>query len=530
MHRATGPPRPAAGSDGVTVDRTATAFLVRGLTKRFGGVLAVDNVDLTVLRGEVHGVIGRNGAGKSVLTSMIAGLVPATRGELTVGTTPVTAASYTPATAHRLGVSMITQEPTFATQLTVVDNVFLGIPQRHRGLLDHTAMRTRTTRLIERLGLDISPNDRMTSISIEDQQLLAFGKAVFIERAAIVLLDEITASLSRARKQQLLELMRAEATESGRAFILISHHISEVLEFCDRISVMRDGRRVATLQVPGTTAADLVGHIVGDHPVEVPPAADRRLGAPVLEADRITDGTTFAPCDLVVREREIVGLAGLDGSGKDALIDSLFGLHRLHAGQIRVAGRPVRPHSPRAALRAGFAYLAKKREEMATIQHRSVAENILASVYGRLRTPWGTIDRTRAAAMVDERLARLPVKMTGPDADIDSLSGGNRQKVMINRLATTHPRVFLLCEPTRGVDIATKPDILAVVRDELAADAAVLVTSESEDELVMVCDRILVFFRGEIVAELRRGEPDFTPTTLYRLIQGVAESSTAEAS
>jgi ABC-type sugar transport system ATPase subunit len=507
-------------------DGGATSYALVDLTRRFPGVTAVDGANLAVRRGELHGVIGRNGAGKSVLVSMIAGLLRPTSGTVVIGDSKVDATHYTPARARELGVALVPQEPRFATALSVADNLFMGRTRADRlGFARGAVMHAEAARIMESLAIPAKPTDRMGDLPLESQQLLAFGRAVFVDAARVVLLDEITASLSQPRKLELLRLLRGLLAERpDLSFTLISHHIAEIMEFCDRVTVMRDGVAVATIDVAATSERELARWIVGD-------AAGRRTAragvaargpaAPVLSVAGLAVERAFAGLDVELRAGEVVGFAGLEGSGKDEAVKALFGLARPSAGEIRLDGRRVRFATPRDALAAGLAYLPRHREEHGIVRNLSVEVNTLLAAYGRFRRPLGFLRRRAAREAARTRTRHLAVKTPSIDTPIDNLSGGNKQKVLTNRLALADPRVFLLNEPTRGVDIASKPALLAVVRDELAAAGAVLMLSESEEELVETCDRIHVFFKGRVREVLERGTPGFTVGRLYALIQGV---------
>lgn len=511
--------------------QSTSSYRLEGLTKVFPGVRAVDGANLEVRRGEIHGIIGKNGAGKSVLVSMIAGVIRPTGGTIWIGDRRVDSDHYTPAQAHELGVSLIPQEPLFAPHLGVVDNIFMGRPLSGRlGLLNHAEM-TRQVRIIAgEMGVRTTPDQKMSDLAIEDQQLLAFGKALFVDQARVILLDEITASLSRVRKDQLLRFLREAVRQApDLSFTLISHHISEIMEFCDRVTVMRDGRAMATLKVPETTKEDLARAVVGNSTPRAvssttqtapAPPPDSRSGV-VLAVRGLTREPAFSDVSFDLSIGEVVGLAGLDGSGKDEVLGALFGLVRPERGTIELRGAPVRLHSPGDALAHGIKYLPKKREEQGVIHNRSVEENILLPVYHTLRSRVRLIDYRRGRRLARGCVEDLRIKTPSLETNIDHLSGGNRQKTMIGRITTTVPLVFLLHEPTRGVDLATKPEILRVLRNRLSAASGVIVTSESEEELIEVCDRILIFYRGRIRRILRRNEGQFSVSEVYRGIQGI---------
>jgi ABC-type sugar transport system ATPase subunit len=509
-------------------DPTAGGYSYRltELTKRFPGVVAVSDVNLTVRRGEVHGIIGRNGAGKSVLMSLISGLARATSGGIAINGHAVDIPTYNPIKAHALGVSLVPQEPKFAARLSISDNLFMGRPiDRGFGFVNSARMREKAKAVAAEVGLALDPDEAMARLPIESQQLLAFGKAQFIDESQVILLDEITASLSRERKQMLLALLRRLVKAAPeRSYTLISHHVSEIVEFCDRVTVMRDSKAVATLDVARTTAAELAHWIVGDIPVTKLAdlsAKPRKTLVPFISARDLTTAPSLAGVSFELAMGEVVGFAGLDGSGKEETIEALFGIKQPDAGSIAIDGRVVDITSPAIAIRHGIGFLPKHRERQAVIPGRSIVENTLISSYRSISNALGLIDEPRAAAITRAKMQEFKVKAAGPFTAMTELSGGNKQKVLIGRLTLSSPRLFILNEPTRGVDLATKPEILRAIREELAVDSGVVMLAESEDELIAVCDRILVFFRGRIVSVLARGTEAFNVATLYRAIQGV---------
>ncbi len=496
-----------------------TAYRLEGLTKIFPGVVAVDRVDLEVREGEIHGIIGKNGAGKSALVGMIAGVIEPTEGTIWIGAEAV-GKGYSPARAHRLGVSLIPQEPLFAPDLSVVDNLYMGRPAGGpAGLVAEGERRRQVAEIAERLSVRAKPLQKMGELRIEDQQLLAFGKALYLDEARIILLDEITASLTRERKELLLRFLREAVESSGLSITLITHHIREVHEFCHRVTVMRDGGAVHTGPVAGATEAELARWVVGDASIHVDRAPQAASGRTVLTVRGLSRTGEFADVDLDLAAGEVVGIAGLDGSGKDAFLAALFGLVAIDSGSVAVDGRPVRIRSPRDAQRYGIAYLPKKREEQAIVHGRSVEENVLISAYPQFSSRLGFIDRGRCAQIARETVAALGIKTPGLTADIDTLSGGNRQKVVVGRVATIGPKIFLLDEPTRGVDLGAKPQILRTVREQLARESGVIVTSESEEELLEVCDRVLVFYKGRVQSVLDRRS--LGVAAIYGAAQGI---------
>ena len=493
-------------------------YLVRaqGLQKTFGQVTAVEHADIELRPGRVHGVIGKNGAGKSVLMNMISGVTYPTGGRLLLGDKAVDNPRWNPRLAQDAGIALIPQEPPRLPFLSVEDYLFLGIRDGFRwGVIDRPKRAKKVQQIDEALGLSVRRNDLMSSLPIEVQQMLAFGRAVFLENAQVILLDEITASLSTARREALLAELKQLSSE--RAFVLISHRINEIMSTCDVVTVMRDGESVKTLSVPDTTAEGLAKEIVGDQELDTASVhSERKPGEELLH---IKDGHGHTL--LTVSRGEVVGLAGLDGSGKDDVVEAAAGLKRQSAFSAHLINGDSRIRSSRHAAASGVAYLPKKREEFATIQGMTVLENMVLPVAGKKSKPRGLWVPAMLKTLVDPLIRSLRVHPARSSVQITSLSGGNRQKVMIGRLRLMEPDVYVLSEPTRGVDIGTKPLILETVRAELAERSGVLMTSEAEEELVDYCDRIVVFHGGQIVRDVRRGDSEFSIDGIYRLSQGV---------
>lgn len=506
------------------------AYSLKNAQKKFPGVLAVDHVDLSVQQGEIHGIIGKNGAGKSVLMTLIAGITRANEGTITINDREIDMRSYTPALAHAQGVMLIPQEPLLLPYMSVVDNMFLNTELKtNTGMLDQNRMKAIVLDIAERMSVKVSPDAPMGSLPLEDQQLLFFGKSLFINKAKIILLDEITASLPKDRKLQLLNLLRETIKENPEiSFTLITHYINEVIEFSDRVTILRDGRVVKTLNVPETNAGELADYIVGEKKAETTQqdsSEDQKIidrtKRPLLKLVDLSKEGYFKNIGFELHEGEVVGLAGLDGSGKYEFMETLTGLTHAEGGKMIFKDQELKITSPTDALKHQIAYLPRKREEQAIIHNRSVEENALISIYDRICNCFNWIDFKKARMVVEDNIKELNVKTPSRQTNIDTLSGGNRQKVIINRVSNTKPSLYLLNEPTRGVDISTKPEILRTVRNRLCQGSGVILTIESEEELIAVSDVIYVFYKGEIRKEFHRGDSDFCFTEVYKAVQGV---------
>ena len=522
----------------------APSYAVSDLTKIFPGTKALDGVSMEVYPGEIHVIIGKNGAGKTVLMSVIAGIYKGTSGSLEVGGKAVDVTRYSPAQARQIGVGVVAQDPMVAPNLSVIDNLLMGrMPQWH-GLIRFGEGEQLVAEVSDRTGTTFQMKQRVGDLSIEDQQMLALGRSLFVDRVRVLLLDEITASLSRARKQRLKEMLRRAIAERPEISVtLITHHLEEIAEFCDRVTVLRDGRAVCTLDATTVSKEELAGWIVGSEREESgrePGSAATRAEAlrsvpvlvtterqtvekrqTVLRVTSLSIGSLLEDFSLDLGLGEIVGIGGLDGSGKDEVFSIISGLQRPDRGSIEVEGKAVSLRTPSDARRRGIVYLPKKRDQDALLTGRSVEENLLMMVYRDIVSATGMINRTQARGLAQQSIDQFKIKTPSLRTPIDALSGGTRQKVVLARLVHAHPIVYLLNEPTRGIDLATKPQLLSAIRLQLAEGAGVIVTSESEEELTEICDRVIILYHGKVVAELTRGERDFTAGELYRLIQGV---------
>ena len=486
--------------------QTITPFLsVRNLSKRFGGVQALDGVSLDFRPGEIHGVIGENGAGKSTLMKIIAGLERPDTGEIfRDGHQSVSLRS--PADAARHGIAMIHQEQSGVPDLSVSANIFLGREPGRLGVLDLAAMRRETERWLETLGGGISPDALLGTLSVAQQQRVEIARALSRD-ARLLILDEPTAVLPADDCERLFSLL-AELRGKGVAMVFISHHLEEVVRMCDRVTVLRDGRVVARIpesgapsgakhpSTPSTLAALMVGRPMDSYFPE-----RNRVDASSSPALSVRGWTTadVADVSLDVRPGEILGLSGLIGSGRTEFAESLFGL-RPGTGVVQLRGRPYTPSTPLNALRAGLAYLPEDRKGAGLAVELPIRENItLASLrdFGTWRLALG---RERDEA--EEAARRLAIRADGLERPVSSLSGGNQQKVLLAKWIRTAPAVLIADEPTRGVDIGAKQEIYAWLH-RLAEDGmAILLISSELNEVLGMSHRIAVFRAGRVAGIL----------------------------
>ena len=476
------------------------ALAVDDLTKDFPAVRALHRVGLAFAPGEVHGIVGENGAGKSTLVRIVAGLHQPTAGRISVAGRPVVVRN--PARAGRLGIAMVHQELTLVGELSVADNIFLGRERTRAGLIRRSATHAAARALLDRVGCPVDPSAKLRTLSIAQQQLVEIAKALSCE-ASVLILDEPTAVLTRRETATLFELI-GRLKAQGVTIVYISHILPEVLAICDRITVMRDGRVVRTLDRPeagdGAAAEAMLGSLMVGRPMadHFPPRSEV-AGAAVLSVRGLDAAPHVRDVSFEVRAGEILGLAGLIGAGRTEMAEAIAGLRRRLGGQVALEGRPV-PAEPRAAVDAGVAYLSEDRRGRGLLVARPVVENV--TLVSLRRYSRGLIDRAAERRAAGTHVERLGIRLGRLDDPVATLSGGNQQKVALAKWLETRPKVLILDEPTRGVDIGAKEEIYRLVQQLTAEGLACLFISSELNELLGLCHRIGVMRAGRIVAML----------------------------
>jgi ABC-type sugar transport system ATPase subunit len=500
-----------------------------GVTKLYPGSIALYNARMDVRAGEVHGIIGKNGAGKSTLVNVISGITAPTAGEIRLDGELFH--SLTRQRARRAGIAIVTQEPETVPDFTVAENLFF--PDYFRGAggrIRWRDMGEEAGRIMEKARLKVSALAKMSDLPLSEQQLVLVAKAFYVERASIVILDEATASLSSRDSAFLYEIIDMQRRE-GKSVLFISHHMGEILEVCDRVTVLRDGRTVATEAREALDRDRLSRFIVGEGaPAEgagVVEAArgsrkgssggDAFGGSPVLELEGLTRAGAFESVSLALRRGEVLGIAGLRGSGRTELLKAIAGIDRVDGGTIAVGGRRGVFRSPSEAFAGGVVYLPENRDKEGLIEIQSVRANLSLSSLRRL-TRGGFIDRREERRVAGGLIDTLSIMTPSPEQEVRNLSGGNRQKVVVGKIFASKPLVYLLDEPTRGIDISAKKSILRTIRERLADGSGVIMTAPGLEDLLGVCDRILVLYGGRIVSEFTRGE--FSEKRLYLAVHG----------
>ena len=473
---------------------------MRGVSKSYTGVRARDGAELSVRAGEVLALLGENGAGKSTLMKILAGAVARDAGEVVWNGEPVEIGSRADAAA--LGIGIVFQHPELVDELTIAENVTLGRERSRAGLVDRRAMRERTRAALRRLRTPLEPDRPVRGLRAGERQLVEISRALAYD-ARLLILDEPTASLGVREVEHLFEVIR-ELCDAGMAIVYISHRLPEILGLSDRVTVLRDGRTIGTVQTAETDRDELVGMMVGRDLGGVFSKASHRRDGVVLSVRDLTSERGLLGASFDLHEGEVLGVYGLLGSGRTELARALVGADRVLAGTVALDGVPVSVRSPSHAVRLGLGLVPEERVSQGTFQRLSVLENLtvaradLVSRHGWLRRGE---ERRRAAEIV----GRLAIRTTSVDAEVSTLSGGNQQKVVFGRWLLGDARVLILDDPTVGVDVGAKEEIYGIVSDLAAGGTAVLLLSSELPELLGLSDRLLVMRDGRMSGILERG-------------------------
>jgi rhamnose transport system ATP-binding protein len=475
-----------------------------GVSKRFGAIQALKEVDLSLYAGEVHALVGENGAGKSTLVKILAGVHRPDRGLLKISGEAVELRS--PAQAQAAGIAVIHQEPTLFPDLDVAENVFMGHQPRDRlGRIDWRRMYREVEQLLQSLGVELNVYLPVRGLSVADRQLVEIARALS-QDARVLIMDEPTASLSPREVEELftiVEQLRARQV----AILFVSHRLEEVFRLASRVTVLRDGQRVITAPAQDLTPEETVRHMVGRELAALFPKEEAAVGEVVLEVRHLSRAGLFRDVSFQLRRGEILGLAGLVGAGRTEVARVLFGIDQAESGEILVDGRPVSIRSPRDAMRYGIAYVPEDRHQQGLVLDFSIARNITLSILKRVAR--FSLIRSRQelkiAADYAERLHVRGGRLTQP---VRALSGGNQQKVVLGKWLATEPRILILDEPTRGIDIGAKAEVHRIVSELAARGLAILLISSELPEILAMSDRVLVMHEGRISGLFSRAEAD----------------------
>ncbi len=483
-----------------------------GISKSFPGVKAVDDVAFVVRQGEIHALLGENGAGKSTLLKILAGAQPPDSGTIELEGERVELES--PLDAQERGIVTIYQEFNLIPSLTVAENVFIGreplrIGKGDWGIVDWARMRRETRDIIGRVGLDLSPDRLVADLSVAEQQMVEIAKALAVS-SKLIIMDEPTSALAESEVAKLFQICR-DLKDQGIGIVFVSHRLDEVKQLCDRLTVLRDGQLVGSAEVAATSIEDIIKMMVGR---EVDQLFKRRgthqTGEPALRVEGLSaegdpsdpSATRLHDISLTVAHGEIVGLAGLVGAGRTELARAIFGADPIIRGRVLVDGGEIDRSTPQGAIAAGIGLVPEDRKQQALFLALAVRLNLSIAALGRLTKKFGFIDERAEAELVDEYQKRLNIRMAGPQVEVGNLSGGNQQKVVLARWLALQPKVLIVDEPTRGIDVAAKAEVHQLLFELASTGIAILAISSELSEVLTLSDRILTMREGRLTGDL----------------------------
>jgi ribose transport system ATP-binding protein len=489
---------------------------LRGVSKEFPGVLAVDGVDLEILPGEVHALAGENGAGKSTLMKILSQVERPNAGEVEISGEPVEFRG--PGHAQRLGVAMVYQEFALAPHLSVAENLFLGREPTSVGFINRRAEKEKAAELLGRVGLDVDPGRLVSSLTVAEQQRVEIAKALAIE-AKIVIMDEPTATLAEKETEELFEVIR-DLSSRGISILYISHHLDEIFRIAERVTVMRDGKVVETKPTSELDEEELVNLMVGRQVGNLYPKPEVEVGEVLLRAGGITREGVLRNCSFEVRSGEILGFAGLVGAGRTELARAVFGADPIDSGRVELDGRELQIGSPQAAIDAGIGYLTEDRKGAGLALQLGVDQNItLANV----PTKAGFLDLGAEQRTAEDRSEQLDIQTPTTKRKVQLLSGGNQQKVVVAKWLEARARVLFFDEPSRGIDVGAKAEMFGLIGELAKEGRGIVLISSYLPELLNMCDRVVVLRGGEVVGGLDREE--FSEERIVALATGVEEAA-----
>jgi ribose transport system ATP-binding protein len=481
---------------------------MRGIEKYFPGVHAVRAVDFDLRAGEVHALVGENGAGKSTLMKVLAGVHPPEGGRIVLDGREAHISN--PAVAAHLGIAMVHQELKLAPHLSVAENIFLGqLPATRTGLVDWRQLQHQAIEALAVLGLTLDVERTVSQLSVAEMQMVEIAKALR-RNARILIMDEPSAVLTPFELAKLFGVIRA-ARARGVGIIYISHRLEEIFEIADRTTVLKDGAKVATVNVPEVDKWQIVKMMVGRELGKNYPKRQHEIGEPVLELRDVSRRGRLKNISFSLRRGEILGIAGLVGAGRSDLAQVIFGAEPADSGEIRIHGQPVRIRSPKDAMRCRVGFLTEDRRQTGLFSWLTVRENISIANLQRI-TRRHVLDLTRELRLVRELIKQLRIATPSPEQHVENLSGGNQQRVVLAKWINTESAIFLIDEPTRGIDVGSKEELYFLMNDLTSKGAAILMISSELPEILGMSDRILVMNKGRITAEF--AGPEATEETI----------------
>jgi ribose transport system ATP-binding protein/inositol transport system ATP-binding protein len=500
----------------IEVERMSQTLLqMKGIAKRFAGVHALKGVDFELESGEVHALLGENGAGKSTLMKILAGIYPVDEGEIFIEGNKVSINSVKDAQAH--GISIIHQEISLVPYLSVAENIFLGKePVTKAGWIDWKRMTEEARKYLQQFGLELEPEVPVKKLTVAQQQMIEIIKAVSFQ-AKIIVMDEPTSSLTEKEVEFLFQII-GRLKEQGVGIVYISHRMNELFTITDRITVLRDGTLIGTVKTKDTTTDQLISMMVGreltQYYIKDSPPSDGEI---VLSVRNLSKKGVLNEASFDLRKGEILGFAGLVGAGRSELMKCIFGLDSYDKGEIRIDGKPLIIRNPNDAIKHGIAYVTENRKEEGLFLIRSVQYNITIKILDQF-IKWFRVNAHYESRKTRQFIHDLAIKTPNPDQEVRNLSGGNQQKVLISRWLATNPRILILDEPTRGVDVGAKAEIYAIMNRLVKEGVSIIMISSELPEVINMSDRIAVMYKGGIRTILNRDE--FSQETIMHYATG----------
>jgi rhamnose transport system ATP-binding protein len=493
------------GLESTSPDTTAKSVPVlelRDIHKSFGAVKALQGANLSLHKGQVTALVGENGAGKSTMVKTLAGLHQQDRGQVFLDGEEVSFRD--PLHAREAGIAVIYQEPTMFPDLTVAENIFMGRqPVRSLRRIDRKAMRQQALELFRQLGVKIDPDRAAQGLSIADQQVVEIAKAISLN-ARVLIMDEPTAALSGVEVDRLFAVTRTLQAR-GAAVLFISHRFEEVFALADWITVMRDGAHVATSAAAGLAVDEVIRQMVGRDVASLFPKQETVIGDVALAVSGLSRKGVFSDISFKVKAGEIVGLSGLVGAGRSEVARAIFGIDKYDSGTVQVRGKALKALSPRDSMAAGLGFVPEDRRKQGLVMELNVSRNLTLTLRRKL-SRFGLLTNHAEAQSTKEWAKKLQIKAGAPTSPISTLSGGNQQKVVLGKWLATGPRVLIIDEPTRGIDVGTKSEVHRLISELAGTGLAVLMISSELPEILGMSDRVLVMHEGRITAELSRSE------------------------
>lgn len=498
------------------------ALRLKNISKIYPGTIALKNINMDIEKGKVHGIIGKNGAGKSTLIGIIAGIIVPTRGEIFIGDKKYNALSRIEAKNKK--ISIVTQEPEIIPDCTIAENLFLPEYICRGKIIDWKKLYFEAEKIMKRAGfINVDVKKKAGDFSISERQILLILKACYIESADIIIMDEVSTSLSQDDERQLYEIIE-ERKKEGKTIIFISHRMDEILKVCDEVSVIRDGELICTEDCSKLNKHELSSLIVGESfhfedfkKEENARGNNKKVQKIVFSVKKLTKYLLYKNISFDLKEGEILGIAGLRGSGRTEILKGIAGIDPADEGCIEIGNQKKRFTQPSQAFENRIVYLTEDRDREGLVSSLTIKENITINVLQKI-TNIIAINRKKEDKLVTDLVNLLEIKTVSHEQRINQLSGGNKQKVVVGKIFAVEPKVYLLDEPTKGIDIEAKDNILRLIKDKLSKLSSVIMTSPGLEDLLLICNRILILYKGEIIGEFSKDE--FKEKEIYLAIQG----------